>query len=165
MNDLYTSKTQYLRIFNPGPIMRVLGLLVIFFVLGWTDFAWSSNLTVTNVALRSRNTTAGPNDSSNYADIMASLRWENSWRISTGPANYDAVWVFAKYRVGTEDPVLVGASSVGTTVTVPTTSWLRVGMPVVLTGGTGALVTNSRVASILGPTTFSISQAPTTPLN
>ena len=165
MNDLYTSKTQYLRHLNPGPIMRVLGLLVLIFSFGWTDFAWSSNLTVTNVALRSRNTTAGPNDSSNYAEIMASLRWENSWRISTGPANYDAVWVFAKYRVGTEDPVLVGASSVGTTVTVPTTAWLRVGMPIVVTGGTGAFETNCRVASILGPTTFTISQAPTTPLN
>jgi hypothetical protein len=165
MNDLYTSKTQYLRHFNPGPIMRVLGLRLILFVLGWTDFAWSNNLTVTNVALRGRNTTAGPNHASNYADIMASLRWENSWRISTGPANYDAVWVFAKYRVGTEDPVLVGASSVGTTVTVPTTAWLRVGMPVVLTGGTGALQTNSRVASILGPTSFTMSLAPTTPLN
>ena len=113
MNDLYTSKTQYLRHFNPGPIMRVLGLRLILFVLGWTDFAWSNNLTVTNVALRGRNTTAGPNHASNYADIMASLRWENSWRISTGPANYDAVWVFAKYRVGTEDPVLVGASRLG----------------------------------------------------
>lgn len=167
MNDLYTSKTQYLRLLNPGPIMRVLGLLVLIFSLGWTDFALSSNLTVSNVALRNRNATAGPNHPSNYADIMASLRWENSWRISTGPANYDAVWVFAKYRVGTEDPVLVGASSVGATVTVPTTAWLRVGMPVVLTGGTGALVNNDRVrvTAVLGPTTFTLSQAPTTPLN
>ncbi|MGA1331427.1 MAG: hypothetical protein ACO31H_07730, partial [Bacteroidia bacterium] len=114
--------------------MRILGLFVILFSLGWTDFALSNNLTVTNVALRNRNTTAGPNDSSNFAFIQASLRWENSWRINTGPANYDAVWVFAKYRVGTEDPVMVGANSSGTTVTVPTTASLRVGMPVVLTG-------------------------------
>jgi len=27
------------------------------------------------------------------------LSWENSWRVNDGPANYDAVWVFGKYRV------------------------------------------------------------------
>jgi len=145
--------------------MRVLGLLLVIFCVGWTDFVRGNNLTVTQVALRSRNISAGANHPDNYAFIQANLRWENSWRISTGPANYDAVWVFAKYRVGTEDPVLVGASSVGTTVTVPTTAWLRVGMPVVLTGGTGTLQTNSRVESILGPTTFTMSLAPTTALN
>ncbi|MFZ9681305.1 MAG: hypothetical protein ACO3CL_07780, partial [Bacteroidia bacterium] len=142
--------------------MRILGLFVILFSLGWTDFALSNNLTVTNVALRNRNTTAGPNDSSNFAFIQASLSWENSWRINTGPANYDAVWVFAKYRVGTEDPVMVGANSSGTTVTVPTTASLRVGMPVVLTGGTGVLAANTRIVAVLGPTTFTISQVPTT---
>jgi formylglycine-generating enzyme required for sulfatase activity len=145
--------------------MRILGLFVILFSLGWTDFALSSNLTVSNVALRNRNTTAGPNNSSNFAFIQSTLRWENSWRITTGPANYDAVWVFAKYRVGAEDPVLVGANSSGTTVTVPTTASLRVGMPVVLTGGSGVLDVNTRISAVLGPTSFTITKTPLTTLN
>ena len=26
------------------------------------------------------------------------IAWDNSWRVSTGPSNYDAVWVFVKYQ-------------------------------------------------------------------
>ncbi len=33
------------------------------------------------------------------ADIAFDLNWENSWRLSTSPGNWDAAWVFAKYRV------------------------------------------------------------------
>ena len=30
--------------------------------------------------------------------IQFDLTWENSWKIGTAPSNWDAVWVFAKYR-------------------------------------------------------------------
>jgi len=26
------------------------------------------------------------------------IAWDNSWRVSTGPSNYDAVWIFVKYQ-------------------------------------------------------------------
>ena len=26
------------------------------------------------------------------------VAWDNSWRVSTGPSNYDAVWIFVKYQ-------------------------------------------------------------------
>jgi hypothetical protein len=63
--------------------MRVLGLLLVIFCVGWTDFVRGNNLTVTQVALRNRNTSAGANHPDNYAFIQANLRWDNSWRIST----------------------------------------------------------------------------------
>lgn len=32
-------------------------------------------------------------------DVLSfTLSWENSWRISAGPANWDAVWIFIKYQ-------------------------------------------------------------------
>ena len=33
-------------------------------------------------------------------EIRLDLSWENSWRSSSGPANRDAVWLFAKFRSG-----------------------------------------------------------------
>ena len=33
------------------------------------------------------------------AIIECSLRWENSWRLDQDPANYDAAWVFFKFRL------------------------------------------------------------------
>ncbi|THH40669.1 SUMF1/EgtB/PvdO family nonheme iron enzyme [Neolewinella litorea] len=35
-----------------------------------------------------------------YGLLTFDLSWENSWRTSAAPANWDAAWVFAKYRVG-----------------------------------------------------------------
>ncbi|WP_116108914.1 formylglycine-generating enzyme family protein [Lewinella sp. IMCC34191] len=48
---------------------------------------------VTNMTL------TGQNSGNGTTQIQFDLGWENSWRISVGPANYDAAWVFAKYRV------------------------------------------------------------------
>jgi formylglycine-generating enzyme required for sulfatase activity len=32
-------------------------------------------------------------------DVLSfTLSWQNSWRISAGPANWDAVWIFIKYQ-------------------------------------------------------------------
>ena len=36
-----------------------------------------------------------------YATLTFDVSWENSWRTTAAPANYDAAWVFAKYRIGT----------------------------------------------------------------
>lgn len=55
--------------------------------------AQANNIEVTNVTLTDQNAGAGT------TQIQFDLSWENSWRISVGPANYDAAWVFAKYRV------------------------------------------------------------------
>jgi formylglycine-generating enzyme required for sulfatase activity len=41
----------------------------------------------------------GENRSQGYVFVTFDLSWENSWRESTGAANWDAAWVFVKYRI------------------------------------------------------------------
>jgi len=54
----------------------------------------ANNIEVTDIVLRNQNVGA------ETTSIQFDLSWENSWRVSVGPANYDAAWVFAKYRIG-----------------------------------------------------------------
>jgi hypothetical protein len=129
-----------------------------------TDFIYSNNIQVTNVTLTSQNTSAGANNSANYTHIQFDVQWENSWRLSSGPSNWDAAWIFAKFRVGGSDPQFSNVSSSGTTVTVSSTSQLRVGMPVRVTSGTGTLVTNTTISSITNSTQFVVSNTPTVAL-
>jgi formylglycine-generating enzyme required for sulfatase activity len=124
--------------------------------LGYT--ASANNLVVSNV------TTTGANKVSDFTLVNFNLSWDNSWRTSTGPGNWDAAWVFVKFQVGVSNPVLTGASSIGTTVTVSTTANLRVGMPVVKSSGTGTFAANTVISSISSATTFVVSASPTTAL-
>ncbi len=56
--------------------------------------ALANNIQVSGVTLQNINTTE------DTAMVQFSLSWENSWRVATGPANYDAAWVFVKYHTG-----------------------------------------------------------------
>lgn len=60
-------------------------------------YAQANNVTVSNVTL------TGQNTASDFTLVQFDITWENSWRVSAGPANWDAVWVFVKYRVGSGD--------------------------------------------------------------
>ncbi len=57
-----------------------------------TQVVSANNVQVSNVGLTGQNTT------SHYTNIKFDVSWENSWRTNVGPSNWDAVWVFAKYR-------------------------------------------------------------------
>lgn len=75
-----------------------------FFLLLWIvaaafNIAFSNNVNVTNVTVTGRNTTAGVNNAANYALVQFDITWENSWRTSSAPNNWDAAWVFVKYKV------------------------------------------------------------------
>lgn len=54
----------------------------------------ANNIEVTNIVLTNQDV------GNETTTIQFDLTWENSWRVSVGPSNYDAAWVFAKYRVG-----------------------------------------------------------------
>lgn len=139
-------------------------LLSILFALlfGGLNSSQASNIQVSNVVLTGQDSTAG------YTLIQFDLSWENSWRYSNNANinNWDAAWVFVKFRVGGTDYVSApGASSDGSTIRVNTTSGLRVGMPVQVTAGTGAFTPQTVVTAILSSTSFSVSTAPSTPLS
>lgn len=59
---------------------------------------YANNITVSNVSLTGQNTTSGINNIANFSYIQFDLNWENSWRTSSGLSNWDAAWVFVKYR-------------------------------------------------------------------
>ena len=134
-------------------------LLSLFSLLALNGF--SNNIQVSNVALLGRNTSAGTNNAANFTQVQFNLSWENSWRVSVGPSNWDAAWVFVKFQVGASNPVLNSVNSSGTTITVGTTANLRVGMPVRVTSGTGAFASNTVISSITSATQFVVSATPT----
>lgn len=55
----------------------------------------ANNIQVSNIRL------AGTNASDDYIMVTFDLSWENSWRTSSEHNNWDAAWIFVKYRVGT----------------------------------------------------------------
>ena len=49
-----------------------------------------------------------------FTFVEFDLNWDNSWRTATGPSNWDAVWVFVKFRecgASPQDPWLHGTLS------------------------------------------------------
>lgn len=101
---------------------------------------------------------ADPTDG--IAMVQFDIGWENSWRVSTAPNNWDAAWVFVKFRAGAADPVLTGATSAGATITIPSTALLRTGMPVTLLAGTGTLAPATVITGITSATTITVNLAP-----
>ncbi|MEL7342457.1 MAG: hypothetical protein AAGM67_18390, partial [Bacteroidota bacterium] len=52
----------------------------------------ANNIQVSNVTLTGQNTAA------NTYLVQFDISWENSWRTSTFESNYDAAWIFIKFR-------------------------------------------------------------------
>jgi hypothetical protein len=68
-------------------------LFCLFMFAGYSAFA--NNISVTNFSLM------GQNAANHYVMVKFDISWENSWRTSSAPNNWDAAWVFVKYRIGT----------------------------------------------------------------
>ena len=119
----------------------------------------ANNINLTNVSI------VGQDVINDFTYVKFDLSWENSWRTNTGPSNWDAAWVFVKFRVGGSNPTFTSVSSSGTTVTVSNTSNLRVGMPLRVTNGTGAFAANTVITSITNATQFVVSLTPTIALS
>jgi formylglycine-generating enzyme required for sulfatase activity len=59
----------------------------------------ANNIQVTNITFAGRDVSAGPNNADNFIKLQFNLSWNNSWRVAGGPSNWDAAWVFVKFRV------------------------------------------------------------------
>jgi formylglycine-generating enzyme required for sulfatase activity len=138
-------------------------IFVVFLSVSFNSFA--NNIQTSNVSLVCQNTSAGTNNSANHIFIKFDISWENSWRVGSPVNNWDAAWIFVKFRVGTSNVNLTSVSSSSTTLTVSSTSGLRVGMPLVKTAGTGTLATNTVITAILSATTISVNVAPSVALS
>lgn len=60
----------------------------------WSNPAMANNIQVSNVAITDQDSIT------KTANIGFDVSWENSWRLSSGPANWDAAWIFVKYHNG-----------------------------------------------------------------
>lgn len=89
MRDIFTCQNNYSTLFIL--IMKKITSLILFFSLSF--FTNANNIQVSNISLENLN------QGSNWVHVEFDLFWENSWRISSGPSNWDAAWVFIKYRV------------------------------------------------------------------
>lgn len=76
--------------------IRMILFWMMFLLLSWLRVA-ANNVTISNPVLTGKNTT------DHFVMVQFDLSWENSWRTSAAPYNWDAAWVFVKYCVKTEN--------------------------------------------------------------
>jgi formylglycine-generating enzyme required for sulfatase activity len=55
----------------------------------------ANDIVVSGISLTARNT------STQTVRVNFNLSWDNSWRTTSAPFNWDAAWVFVKYKIGT----------------------------------------------------------------
>lgn len=84
----------------------ILFLIVLMFVGGLV----ANNIAVSNVQLLDQNLSA------RTIKIKFDVSWENSWRNSTIPGNWDAAWIFIKARVSTNPAIHVSVLNYGYTI-------------------------------------------------
>ena len=77
--------------------MKPKQLIVLLQTLAISLCGFANNIVVTNVSL------TGQNTNNHTVQVQFTISWENSWRVSIGPSNWDAAWVFIKYRQGNGD--------------------------------------------------------------
>jgi formylglycine-generating enzyme required for sulfatase activity len=53
----------------------------------------ANNIQIENVTLNNLDTI------SDHVDIQFDLSWDNSWRLTSAPGNWDAAWIFAKWKL------------------------------------------------------------------
>jgi hypothetical protein len=68
-------------------------LLVFLPALILTATLIANNITISNLSLTGKNAT------DHFTLVQFDISWENSWRTSTNESNWDAAWIFVKYRV------------------------------------------------------------------
>lgn len=61
--------------------------------IGITFLSYSNNINVSGV------TVTGQNTVSDFTLVQFNISWDNSWRTSTLESNWDAAWVFVKWRL------------------------------------------------------------------
>ncbi len=67
-------------------------IVLLMFLLFNANCLKANNLVLSQPVLAEENRTG------KYAIIQFDISWENSWRVSTAPKNYDGVWFFLKFK-------------------------------------------------------------------
>ncbi|MCP4001704.1 MAG: hypothetical protein GY727_12415, partial [Gammaproteobacteria bacterium] len=75
--------------------------------------ASANNLQISNVSFASYNSI------NKYAMLQFDISWDNSWRTSSAHNNWDAVWLFVKYRLNNGDWQHATLNATGANHTAP----------------------------------------------
>ena len=75
------------------PLRSVAILLYLLCALLTAQTAYCSDVSVSNISVGT------PNQATGNVGVSFDISWTNSWRTSSAPYNWDAAWVFIKYRV------------------------------------------------------------------
>ncbi|WP_462252121.1 hypothetical protein [Ferruginibacter sp.] len=89
---------------------KIITLLTLFFLL---QNGKANNVVISNVNL--------VNNGGNNIYVQFDISWENSWRILNGPANYDGVWIYFKYKTATGNWVHLNLNSITAADLIPAT--------------------------------------------
>ncbi|MEQ8364814.1 MAG: hypothetical protein RH948_18210 [Cyclobacteriaceae bacterium] len=73
-------------------------ILTIILIISFVG-AYANDIQVSSATLVGQDVTAGANNPANFTFAQFDIDWSNSWRVGTGPNNWDAAWVFIKYRI------------------------------------------------------------------
>ncbi len=79
--------------------MKKLSVTLVLLTMIAATTVFANNISVSNVTLAGQNISAGANHTNNFTYVQFNLSWQNSWRTSAAPANWDAAWVFVKFRI------------------------------------------------------------------
>jgi formylglycine-generating enzyme required for sulfatase activity len=79
--------------------MRAIKSAIVALTILISSCVMANDIVVSTASLTGQNTTAGANNASNFTFVRFNLAWSNSWRVATGPSNWDAAWIFVKYRI------------------------------------------------------------------
>jgi len=79
--------------------MRTLKKCIVILTVLMPSWLMANDILVSSATLTGQNVTAGTNNAANFTMVRFNLSWANSWRVATGPSNWDAAWIFVKYRI------------------------------------------------------------------
>ena len=129
--------------------------LVFFCLFGVYFSAFANDIQVSSGILTSQNSSQG------YTLVQFDLSWKNSWRygFNSGINNWDAAWVFVKFRYGASNATFsnVSLNSGSPTITLPSTANLRVGMPVRVVSGSSGIPAGTVISTINSATQITLS--------
>lgn len=87
--------------------MKTSNLFTLLIFLFICSNLFSNNIQVDDIFLKDQDPAA------NTLMVEFDLSWENSWRVDTGPSNWDAAWVFMKYKISGGNWLHCTLSSIG----------------------------------------------------
>lgn len=79
--------------------MRTLKFCVVLLAMLTPSWLVANDILVSSATLTGQNISAGANNIANFTQVRFNLSWANSWRVASGPTNWDAAWVFIKFRI------------------------------------------------------------------